>query len=119
MIKKDKIESKNILFGKIPNIILFPLFLWFLLSFINILKDPYGNLPILFFPPINAVLGIIFSIFFVYHMTFEINNLINSFVLSRKNRKNIKLFVNCLSTLTIITTVLAILQLHLTGIIRI
>ena len=100
----------------ISGIILLPLLIWFLISCIGIFKDPIGNLPVFFYKPVNAILGIMFSIFITLYVISEIKCNINIII---KN-KNIKiLLVSLLENfviLTIIALILSILQLHLSGI---
>ena len=77
---------------------------------INLYKS--NILPIFFASLFNAVAGIVFIAIVSYHINFEMKNLTKDF-LDRRKEKVYNFFVDSFSTITFITAILAILQLHL------
>jgi len=112
-------EKKEILLARhgISGLLLLPLLLWFLFSFIVIMKNPFEYLPIFFFSPINAICGIFFAVIALYHLNFDIKYMIFNTV-KNENWKNISMLLSDFaSAITAVSVVLSILQLHFRGIV--
>jgi succinate dehydrogenase / fumarate reductase membrane anchor subunit len=112
-------EKKELLLARhgISGLLLLPLLIWFLVSFISIMKDPFEYLPVFFYSPINAVFGIFFVIVALYHLNFDIKYTILNTV-KCANLKNIfMLLTDFISLVTTVSVILSILQLHFRGII--
>ena len=99
-------------------IALLPLFGWFIASCIMIVDDPTGYLSVFFYYPMNAILGILFISVALYHGNFEIKYLIDRFLVGHKSLKIVLMTLSdYIAIITAISGVLAILQLHLSGIV--
>jgi len=112
-------ERKEILLARhgISGLILLPLLVWFLFSFVSIMKDPFEYLPIFFFSPVNAICGLFFVTVAIYHLNFDIKYTIFNTIKS-ENWKNILMLLSDFASVVTATSVaLSILQLHFRGII--
>jgi len=96
---------------------LLPLFGWFISSCIMVTDDPAGYFAVFFYYPMNAVVGILFVSVALYHGNFEMKYLINKFFKNKRQRVVFSTLSDYIAIITAIAGILAILQLHLSGII--
>ena len=100
-------------YKNLPNIILFPLLIWFSVSFVQALEDPIGNIPTFFFSEINMLLGILFAILVNYYVVNEIKFYSNYVKISDKKVKLISNCVNFISFITIFLLIISIMRLYI------
>ena len=77
-------------YKNLPNIILFPLLIWFSVSFVQALEDPIGNIPTFFFSEINMLLGILFAILiFIFNvaLTYRTLRIIQKYTQNKYDRE--------------------------------
>lgn len=101
----------------ITGLALVPLLLWFLVSLMTIIQDPFNSLPVFFYSPVNVVFGVLFTCIVMHHLDFDVKYLINFSIKNEKISTVLCLFFDAFSIVTTMTMVLSILQLHFVGII--
>ena len=116
MFQKD--DSKAWIRHMMSGIALLPLFGWFIASCILVTDDPTGYLTVFFYYPMNAILGILFITVALYHGNFEMKYLLKKFVKKDKWKVVFCTLSDYIAIITAISGVLAILQLHLSGIVQ-
>lgn len=100
----------------ISGLVLLPLLAWFLVSFLYIMSDPIGYLPVFFRSPINAIFGMFFVVVILYHLDFDMKYVIERRDFNQNLKNILMLFFDFLSIIVAVSTVLSILQLHFMGI---
>lgn len=111
--KDNDLWIKHIISG----IFFLPLLLWFILSVIQILKDPINTLPIFFYSPVNVIFGILFSVTALYHGNFEIKYLIAENRQDDAKRIIYMVLSDFVCIITGLAVIMAILQLHFVSLI--
>jgi succinate dehydrogenase hydrophobic anchor subunit len=103
----------------ITGFLLVPLTGWFFMSFADVLYNPKVELPLLFYSPVNTVLGICFACVALYHLNFDVKYVLIYKRDIKKEYKNILFIVYDLFSLVFaISVVVAILQLHILSILK-
>ncbi len=100
-------------YRNVPNIVLFPLLIWFILSFVKILADPIGNFPIFFFSEINVIFGTLFSVIINYYVSGEIKFYMNQINLDSKLIKFLSCLVNIAFFITTFLILVSIFRLYM------
>jgi succinate dehydrogenase hydrophobic anchor subunit len=118
MILNDT-EKKQLLLDRhgVSGLLLLPLLVWFLISFIAIIRNPFGYLPVFFYSPINAICGIFFVAIALYHLNFDIKYMIFNTIKDENWKNTFMLLSDAVSAVTALSAILSILQLHFRGII--
>lgn len=96
----------------ISGIAFLPLFAWFLVSAIKVLMDPYNELPVFFYSPINVVFGILFIVTALYHGNFEVKYLIAEARQGDVKRLVYMMLSDFVCIITGLAGILSIVQLH-------
>ena len=94
---------------------LIPLIIWLTLSFVQILEDPQGYLPVFFAYPFNAVMGILLIVTSLYHGSLGMRVLIEDYVANKFMMHSLIITIHFISIATAIAGVVAIVRLHLIG----
>jgi len=110
-------EQESIVRHGISGLLLIPLLAWLLFSFMQIIHDPMNYLPTFFYSPVNVILGILIATIGAYHLNFEVKYLLKYSIENDNRRYILMLLFDFISIVTSISIILAILQLHFTGII--
>ena len=105
-------NSRKNRYKNIPDIVLFPLLLWFMFSFVEILTDPMGKLPIFFFSKVNAIFGIFFTIIANYYISNEIKFYTKYTNVPRISKNFINITINIIFCLTALFTIISIFSLY-------
>ena len=100
-------------YRNVPNLILFPLLIWFIISFVRILIDPIGNLPTFFFSEINVIFGVLFSIIINYYVSSEVKFYMHHINLSEKLIKFLSYFVDVTFFVTTLLILISIFKLYI------
>ena len=100
-------------YKNIPNFILFPLLIWFIVSFVHVLIDPIGNLPVFFFSEINVVFGVLFSIIINYYVSNEVKFYMYHINLQERSSKIISYLVDITFFVTVLLILISIFRLYL------
>jgi succinate dehydrogenase / fumarate reductase membrane anchor subunit len=100
---------------KFSAIALIPLILWLVLSFVEILQDPEGDLPVFFAYPLNAIMGILLIAVSLYHGSLGMRVIIEDYI-SNKNKMHFYIMLtHFVSIVSATAAIVAILRLHLIG----
>ena len=79
---------------RISAIALIPLIIWLVLSFVQIIQDPQGYMPVFFAYPLNAIMGILLISASLYHGSLGMRVIIEDYISNKmkmhKARKEIK-----------------------------
>jgi succinate dehydrogenase / fumarate reductase membrane anchor subunit len=108
-----KSGSSHWLMQRFSAIALIPLTIWLTLSFVEILQDPQGYLPVFFAYPFNAVMGILLITTSLYHGSLGMRVIIEDYITNSFKIYFYIMLVNFTSILTAVASVIAILRLHL------
>ena len=100
------LATKKWIFTKASSIILLPIMLWFILSFVSIYDQGYSEILNFFITPINKFLFSLFIIFAFFFSSLTISEVFEDYIASGKikNVANRLLYISaiCISFLTII-----------------
>ena len=100
---------------RISAIALIPLILWLVASFVQILADPEGYLPVFFAYPINAVMGILLISTSLYHGSLGMRVIIEDYVSNKVKMHACIMIIHFISIATAVAAIISILRLHLIG----
>lgn len=100
---------------RISAIALLPLILWLVFSFVQIVVDPEGYLPVFFAYPFNAVMGILLITTSLYHGSLGMRVIIEDYVSNKIKMHFYIMLTHFLSITTAVAAVIAIVRLHLIG----
>lgn len=100
---------------KVSAIALIPLVIWLVLSFVQIIQDPQGYLPIFFAYPLNAIMGILFIGTSLYHGSLGMRVIIEDYVSNKTKMHFYIMLVHFLSITTAVAAIISIIRLHLIG----
>lgn len=100
---------------RVSAIALLPLILWLVLSFVQIVEDPQGYLPVFFAYPLNAMMGILLITTSLYHGSLGLRVVIEDYISNKTKMHFYIMLVNFLSIVTAVAAVVAIVRLHLIG----
>ena len=110
-----KTGSKSWLMQRISAIALIPLVIWIVLSFMQIIEDPLGLMPVFFAYPLNAFMGILFIAVSLYHGSLGMKEVIEDYVPTKTKKHFYIMVIHFLSIVTGAASIVAILRLHLVG----
>lgn len=110
--KSEKTGSHHWIFQRISAVILIFLTLWLGYSFFSILNNPV-YIETFFSYITNAVLSILFICTCLYHGCLGMQVVIEDYVSCKKARKITIWMINIVSLITAISTVIAIIRLHI------
>ncbi len=108
-----KTGSHHWIMQKFSAIALIPLILWLVLSFVEILQDPQGYLPVFFAYPFNALMGILLITTSLYHGSLGMRVIIEDYITNGFKVYFYVMLINFISILTAVASIIAILRLHL------
>ncbi len=94
---------------------LLPLIIWLILSFIRIIADPEGYMPVFFAYPFNAVMGVLLIAASLYHGSLGMQVIIEDYISNKFKRRFYILLIHFISITTALAAILAIVRLHLIG----
>lgn len=103
------------LMQRVSAIALLPLIIWLVLSFVQIVADPTGYLPVFFAYPINAVMGILLINTSLYHGSLGMRVIIEDYIANKTKMHFYIMLVHFISIATAVAATLAIVRLHLVG----
>lgn len=110
-----KTGAHHWLHQRLTAIALLPLIIWLVLSFVRIIADPEGYMPVFFAYPFNAVMGILLIATSLYHGSLGMQVIIEDYVSCKFKRHFLIVLVHFISITTAIAAIIAILRLHLVG----
>ncbi len=110
-----KTGSHHWLMQRVSAVAMIPLIIWFVLSFVQIVEDPEGYLPVFFAYPLNAVLGILLVSASLYHGALGMRVIIEDYISNRTKMYFYIMLVNFISIVTAVAAVISIIRLHLIG----
>ncbi len=110
-----KTGSHHWLAQRISAIGLIPLIIWLVFSFVQIVQDPQGYLPVFFAYPLNAILGILLITTSLYHGSLGLRVVIEDYISNKTKMHFYIMLVNFISIVTAVAAVIAIIRLHLIG----
>lgn len=110
-----KTGAHHWLMQKISAVALIPLIIWLVLSFVQILQDPEGYLPIFFAYPLNAIFGILLISTSLYHGSLGMRVIIEDYVSNKTKMHFYIMLVHFVSIATAVAAVVSIIRLHLVG----
>jgi succinate dehydrogenase / fumarate reductase membrane anchor subunit len=110
--KSEKTGSHHWIFQRISAVILIFLILWLGYSFFSILNNPV-YIETFFSYITNTVLSILFICTCLYHGCLGMQVVIEDYVSCKKARKITIWMINIVSLITAISTVIAIIRLHI------
>jgi succinate dehydrogenase / fumarate reductase membrane anchor subunit len=110
-----KSGSHHWILQRISAIALIPLCIWLVLSVFQIIADPINFMPIFFAYPLNALMGILFTVFSLYHGSLGMRVIIEDYISCKTRKYFYIILVHFLSIVTGAAATLAILRLHLVG----
>lgn len=110
-----KVGAHHWLMQRVSALALIPLIIWLALSFVKIIEDPQGYLPVFFAYPFNAVMGILLIITSLYHGSLGMRTIIEDYVANKFMMHIFIIFIHFISIATAVAGVIAIMRLHLIG----
>jgi succinate dehydrogenase / fumarate reductase membrane anchor subunit len=100
---------------RISAIALIPLIIWLVLSFVQIIQDPQGYMPVFFAYPLNAIMGILLISASLYHGSLGMRVIIEDYISNKMKMHFYIMLVHFISIVTAVAAVVAIIRLHLIG----
>jgi len=94
---------------------LIPLTFWLVFAFIKIAEDPQGYLPVFFAYPLNAVMAVLFILVSLYHGSLGMRVVFEDYIANKTWMHICTWLIHCLSIVTAVAGVIAIVRLHLIG----
>ncbi len=110
-----KTGAHHWLMQRVTAVAMIPLIIWFVFSFVQIVEDPEGYLPVFFAYPLNAVLGILLVSTSLYHGALGMRVIIEDYIANRTKMYFYIMLVNFISIGTAVAAVISIIRLHLIG----
>lgn len=110
-----KTGSHHWLMQKVSAVALIPLIFWLVFSFVQILQDPQGYLPVFFAYPFNAIMGILLITTSLYHGSLGMRVIIEDYVSNRTKMYFYIMLIHFISIVTAVAVVVSIIRLHLIG----
>lgn len=110
-----KTGAHHWLMQRISAIALIPLILWLVFSFVQIVQDPQGYLPVFFAYPINAVMGILLIIASLYHGSLGMKVIFEDYISNKTKLHFYVMLIHFISIVTAVAGTLSIIRLHLIG----
>jgi succinate dehydrogenase / fumarate reductase membrane anchor subunit len=110
-----KTGSHHWLVQRISAVALIPLIIWLVLSFVQIIEDPQGYMPVFFAYPLNAIMGILLITTSLYHGSLGMRVIIEDYISNKTKMHFYIMLVNFLSIVTAVAAVISIVRLHLIG----
>lgn len=110
-----KTGSHHFLMQRVSALALIPLIIWLVFSFVQILQDPQGYLPVFFAYPFNAIMAILLVSTSLYHGSLGMKVIIEDYVANKMAMHLLIIFVHFISIATAVAGVVSILRLHLIG----
>jgi succinate dehydrogenase / fumarate reductase membrane anchor subunit len=100
---------------RISAIALIPLIFWLVLSFVQIIQDPQGYMPVFFAYPLNAIMGILLITTSLYHGSLGMRVIIEDYISNKTKMHFYIMLVHFISIVTAVAAIVAIIRLHLIG----
>lgn len=110
-----KTGSHHWIVQRVSALALIPLNIWLVLSFIAIVQDPEGYLPVFFAYPFNAVMGILLITVSLYHGALGMRVVFEDYIPNKTKMHFYSMLTNFISVVTAVAAVVAIIRLHLIG----
>jgi len=110
-----KTGAHHWLVQRVSALALIPLILWMVVSFVQIMQDPEGYMPVFFAYPFNAVMAILLIVAALYHGSLGMQVIFEDYISCKLTRRLTIVAVHFVSIITAIAVILAILRLHLVG----
>jgi succinate dehydrogenase / fumarate reductase membrane anchor subunit len=110
-----KTGSHHWMVQRISAIALIPLIIWLVFSFVQIVSDPQGYLPVFFAYPVNAVMGILLISASLYHGSLGMRVIIEDYISNKFKMHLAIMFINFTSIATAVAAIISIIRLHLIG----
>lgn len=110
-----KTGAHHWLMQRISAVALIPLIFWLVISFVQILEDPQGYLPVFFAYPLNAIMGILLISASLYHGSLGMRVIIEDYITNKTKMHFYIMLVHFISFATAVAAVLSIIRLHLVG----
>ena len=110
-----KTGSRHYIMQRISALALIPLIIWLVFSFVQILQDPAGYLPVFFAYPFNAIMSILLITASLYHGSLGMKVIIEDYVANKMAMYLLTVLVHFISIATAVAGVVSILRLHLIG----
>lgn len=110
-----KTGAHHWLMQRISAVALIPLVFWLVISFVQILEDPQGYLPVFFAYPLNAIMGILLISASLYHGSLGMRVIIEDYITNKTKMHFYIMLVHFISFATAVAAVLSIIRLHLVG----
>jgi succinate dehydrogenase / fumarate reductase membrane anchor subunit len=111
----SKTGSHHWLMQRFSAIALIPLIFWLVFSFVKIIEDPQGYLPVFFAYPLNTVMGILLIIASLYHGSLGMRVIFEDYVSNKTLMHVYIMLTHFISIVTAVAVTVAIIRLHLIG----
>jgi succinate dehydrogenase / fumarate reductase membrane anchor subunit len=109
-----KTGSHHWILQRISALGLIPLVCWLVLSALKIVKDP-DYISIFFAYPLNAILGIVFIAFSLFHGSLGMRVIIEDYVPNKIQKHFYIILINFLSIIAGVSAIISIIKLHMIG----
>lgn len=110
-----KTGSHHYIMQRVSAVALIPLIIWLAISFVEILQDPYGYLPVFFAYPFNAIMSILLITTSLYHGSLGMKVVIEDYVANKMKMYLLIMTIHFISIATAVAGIVSILRLHLIG----
>ncbi len=110
-----KTGAHHWLLQRVSAVLLLPLIVWLVLSFVQIIQDPQGYMPVFFAYPLNAIMGILLITTSLYHGCLGMRVIIEDYVSNKTKMYFYIMLINFISIITAVAAVVSIMRLHLIG----
>ncbi len=108
-----KTGSHHFIMQRVSALALIPLIIWLVCSFVQILQDPAGYLPVFFAYPFNAIMAILLLSISLYHGSLGMRVIIEDYVSGKMSMHLLIVLVHFISFATAVAGIVSILRLHL------
>lgn len=108
-----KTGSHHFIMQRVSALALLPLIIWLVFSFVRILQDPTGYLPVFFAYPFNAIMAILLLSASLYHGSLGMRVIIEDYVSCKMSMHLLIVLVHFISFATAVAGIVSILRLHL------
>ena len=106
------LATKKWIFTKVSSVILLPLMLWFILSFVSIYDQGYSEILNFFISPINKFLFSLFIIFAFFFSSLTISEVFEDYINDKKTKNAANKFLNFFAITIPIITIIVIFNLN-------
>ena len=110
-----KTGAHHWLLQRISAVALLPLIIWLVISFIKILEDPEGYLPVIFAYPFNTVMAILLVATSLYQVSLGMRVIIEDYIPNKTKMHFYIMLTHFVSIVTALVAIISIIRLHLIG----